>query len=149
MVPSRWTGDFRDGRQLLMAVHPGQFDRVAGHSSDLVSGRSQDADHVGQVVLALGILSGEPLEGRLQMASVENVYPSIDLVDGRLSGIGVPDLNDLDDISRFTTDDPTKVAVLDLGRQHRGGGSTSLVGLQQSRYRLVGQQRHVARQNQD
>ena len=75
-------------RQLGPVVDPDRFGRVValeGH--DLVAGVVQHRDHVGQVVLALGVLGGEPAQGRGEQAAPEAVDRGADLVDVAL-GLG-------------------------------------------------------------
>jgi hypothetical protein len=81
--------------QLLAAVdaqHLPLGGRVAG--DDLFAFGGGHADHVGEVVLALGILVGEPRQPAGQLAGGQAEDAGVHLVDGQLLGAGVLVLDD-------------------------------------------------------
>jgi hypothetical protein len=116
---------------------------------------AQGGEDVGQVVLALGVVIGEPGEGGGQRRRVEGVGAGVDLVDRQLlragvAGAGAFRLDHALDLAAGAADDAAVGAgIVELDRQHRRGRRGSLMGLEQPGDRLGGDQRHVAGEDED
>ncbi len=68
---------------------------LGGDGADVVARLAQHADHVGQVVLALGVLRAEPPQRRGEQAAPEAVDRGVDLRDLELLGAGVGPFHDV------------------------------------------------------
>jgi hypothetical protein len=67
----------------IPVVDPEDLLGVRGHDrADPVPVGPQDRQHVGEVLLALGVVGGQPAQRRAQQCRVEGVHPAVDLGDG-------------------------------------------------------------------
>ncbi len=140
----------RHRRELFSVVHAGRFagigcdDRV-----DPGAGPSEDADHVGQVMLALIVIRPHLAEGLPEPRGCEAVHRRIDLGDLLLGGRRVAILHDLLDAAALTDDPPVTLRLGDDGGQHRRSGTALSMMVDQAPDRLDGQEGHVSRQDED
>src|SRR6185369_9949064 len=79
----------------------------------------------------------------------EAVDRGVDLADLLLGGGRVPILDDSLDAPRLAHDSPVALRGGDDGGQHRRGGATLSMVVDQAADRLRGQERHVSRKDQD
>ena len=70
--------------QLGVGVHPEGLRLVGGDGPDVGSCGGEEPNHVGEVVLTLGVLVAQPGQGRVELIPFEGIDRSIDLVDGTL-----------------------------------------------------------------
>ena len=110
----------------------------------------EDLDHVGEVVLAQGVLGAEPAQGGGQEAAAQAVDRRVDLADLTLlvGCIGVLD-DAADPLVAVAEDAPVAGRVVDLGRQHRAGGVGDAVLADEGGEGGGAQQGRVARQHDD
>ena len=143
-----------DRGEVGAVVDPHRHREVVGEvGGDRVPGLAQGRQHVGQVVLTLGVVVGEAGEGRGERRGLEGVGAGVDLADRQLLGGGVAGGLRLDhplDLARGGADDAAVGAgLVELDRQHRRRGAGGGVGLEQAGDRRGGDQRHVAGEDED
>ena len=131
-------------------VHGGVGGAVGG---DALSGLAQDREDVADVVLALGVVVGDRAERVGERSRLEGVGAGVDLADRELLGGRVGGLLRLDDaldVAVAVADDaPVAAGVVELGGHHGRRGAGGLVGLEQARDHLGGDERVVAGEHDD
>ena len=142
-----------DRGEVGAVVDPHGHGKVLGQmGAHGVAGRAQRRQHVGQVVLALGVVVGEPAERLSQRPGLEDIGPGVDLPDRQLLRRRVPGRlgldHPLDPTLGIPHDPPVRARVLKLDRQHRRRGPRGGVRLEQRRDRLSRDQRHVPGEHQ-
>jgi hypothetical protein len=143
------TGLGLDRGEVDAVVDAHRHGEVVGEvGGDRVTGLAQGRQHVGQVVLALGVVVGEGGEGGGQGRGGEGVGAGVDLADRELLGRRVAGGLRLDhalDLARRGADHAAVGAgVVELDRQHRRRRARLGVRRQQAGDRLGRDQRHVA-----
>ena len=140
----------RSARSLTPRFTAGIPDDVGDHLAPALADQRQD---VGQVVLALGVVVGEPVEGLGERPGGEGVGAGVDLLDRELLGGGVAGLLRLDDpldLAVRRTDDPAEGAgVLELGGHHRRGGAGLRVCREQALDDVGAEQGRVAGEDEN
>ena len=117
---------------------------VRGNRGHRQPGAAEQRHHVGEVLLAGGVLGGQPRQRHPQRTRGEDVHPGVDLGDGALGGVGVLLLDDGDEQARAVAHDPAVPGrVVDHRRQHRGRRSCRVVGGQQRGEGAGGEQGRV------
>ena len=114
----------------------------------MVPALPEDLDHVGQVVLALGVLGGDARQGRPE-AAVEAVRAGADLADGALLGRGVAMLHDGHRQAALADHPAVAGGIVELGGEEGRRRARLPVALDEAAERRLGQERHVAGQDQD
>ena len=105
----------------------------------------QDRHHVGEVLLALGVVGGHSLDRVGEQVTVERVHPGVDLVDRALLRRRVHFLDDLADRPPVIKNDPAVSGRVRHPRGERGHRVlVRLVHADQVRQRLAAQQRRIA-----
>ncbi len=103
------------------------FSVFQGNGRHPVTFSAQDGHHVGEVLLALGVVGGHPLDRVAEQVRLERVDPRVDLIDGALLRGGVRLFDDLHKVTGRVADDPAvATGIGDPGGQH---GGRSLPGL--------------------
>ena len=138
------------GRQLEAVVDAGGLERVvAHHGADPVAGLGEHGHDVGEVVLALGVVGGDPAQGRRQQRSAEAVDRRVDLGHLELVGRGVALLDDAAHPTVLVAHHPAVArGVVEHGRQHRARRARGPVLVDQRADGGRPQQRRVARQHE-
>ena len=139
------------GGELDPVVDPGEFTGVVGtvgaHRVAVVAG---DAEHVGEVELALGVVGAQPGQGVPQDGGVEGEDTGVDLGDGLFGGRGVLLLDDGSDLVLVVTDDAAvTVGVRQVRGEHRHGRRHLGVRGVQVTEGVAGQQRDVGVRHDD
>ena len=132
--------------ELNQVVHALDLGRVGGQDrTRWVAVAAHDRHHVGEVLLALRIAGGDPLDRVGQQGAVKGVAAGIDLVDRPLRRSGVDFLDDLGQCAVVVPDDaPVPGRVRDPRGEHghRVGGGGVLPD--QRGQRPGPEQRHIA-----
>ena len=135
--------------ELLSVVHAEALAGVLGdHRVEMVPALPEDLDHVGQVVLALRVLGGDARQGRPE-AAVEAVRAGADLADGALLGRGVAVLHDGHRQAALADHPAVAGGIVELGGEEGRRRARLPVSLDEAAERRLGQERHVAGQDQD
>ena len=134
--------------QLHLAVHAQGFGHVIGLGRDHFHAIGHGGgDHVGQVVLTLGIVVGEIGQPLAQQRGGCGDDAGVDFLDGALGRAGILLLDDGDDLAVFAHDAAIAVRVLQRHSQHaqlvlagriqqalqRGGGGQGNVAVEHQR----------------
>ena len=137
-------GSLRLG-ELDPVVHPLDLRGVGGEDrSGQVAVAAHDAHHVGEVLLALRVAGGDPLDRVGQQGAVKGVAAGVDLVDGPLRRGRVGILHDLGQRAAVVPDDaPVPGRIGDPRGEHGHRVSRGGVLTDQRGQRLRAQQRHV------
>src|SRR5690606_2602622 len=119
--------------------------RVVHHDrTDPATVGACDAEHIGEVQLALGVVGGQPGQRGGEHVRGERVHPRVDLGDPQLLGVGVLVFHDADHVTRVITHDPAVPGgVVHDGGQYRHGVVPLVMRGQQGRQRVGVQQRNV------
>ena len=108
-----------------------------------------DGDQVGQVILALRVLGADAPQRVEKPFQVEGIDPGIDFLDLPLRRRGVTLLDDPGHLAPGPDDPPVAIRAVhgggDDGRRRPGGA----MGVEQRAQGRAGQERHVARQQDD
>jgi hypothetical protein len=88
---------------------------------------AQQGKHVGEVVLALGIVIRQSRQGGRERTGIERIGPGVDLADRELLGAGVADRFRLDHALDAPVgaayDSPVAARIVELDSHHRRGGA--------------------------
>ena len=117
------------------------LDQVRAHGQAV---RDGEAEHVGQVLLALRVRAPDPAERLPQHLGVEGEHPGVDLGDLGLRGVGVPLLDDRHDRAVLAHDPAVAARVGHDGAEHGHRPPGALVRGHQVAQGAGGQQRGVA-----
>ena len=133
-------------RQLHAVVRPFDLPQVVGGGGgDGAAGLPGVADDVGEVLLALRVVSGQRGQAFPERGGVEGVDAGVDLTDGPLGLVRVLLLDDAQQGAGFVADDAAVPGrVVHLGGQDGDGVGVGFVDFDEARDRLGGQQRHIA-----
>ena len=125
--------------ELLSVVHAEALAGVLGdHRVEMVPALPEDLDHVGQVVLALGVLGGDARQGRPE-AAVEAVRAGADLADGALLGRGVAMLHDGHRHAALADHPAVAGGIVELGGEEGRRRARLPVSLDEAAERRLGQ----------
>ncbi len=132
--------------ELDAVVDPEDLPVVAADGrADAVPGLAQDAEDVGEVLLALAVVGTDLAEGVGEQGAVEGEDARVDLADRALGVGGVLVLDDGRHGAAGVADDASVAGgVGDLGGQHGDGVAVGLVRPREPGQGLAGQQRGVA-----
>ena len=126
------------------------LERLGGDADrDLVAVSDEQADRVGQVELALGVVRLDPVERRPELLGSEHVdrgvrLPDLELRRGRVAG-----LDDPLEASVAVAHEPAVVpGIVVLDAEHRCCGAGGEVRVEQLAQHLGGQQHGVAREDE-
>ena len=116
-------------RQLHPVVHACQLAGVrGGQRGDPEAVVTRDAQHVGDVELALGVVGGHALERVTQHRAVEREHAGVDLAHLALLVRGVLFFHDGNHVARLAPDDAAVAGgVVELEREHRHRRALRLV----------------------
>ena len=107
----------------------------------------EPADHIGEVLLALGVVARQMFEALAQGRRREQVEPTVDLVDRELGLTGVLVLDDATHLIALPHDAPVPGWVIQPRREDGRGRTRGGVLLRQTTQRCAGQQGRVAGQD--
>src|SRR2546423_819670 len=117
---------------------------VGNDADDGVSRLPEDADRVGQVVLALRVLGTQTAERGCQQPAPEAVDRRVDLADLELVGSRVGVLDDVVDAAVLVANDtPVSGGWMEDRSEDRGGGAGLAMSTGERRQGLGAQQRRV------
>ncbi|MNX76259.1 hypothetical protein D3C86_1077620 [compost metagenome] len=142
---------FAEGHQLQPGVDARDLDLVVGRVGGDDQALAVEGRHrVGQVVLALGVVVADALEGREQLGPVGEVDPGVDFADFALGLGGVLVLDDPRQVTGLVAHDAAVArGVLGLEGEHRQSGAGLAVGLEHREQGPGAQEGHVAAQDDD
>ena len=119
-------------------------------STDPSARAARDGEHIGQVLLALGVVGGHLLECVAEDVGVESVDPRVDLGDGPLLVRGVLLLDDASHRAVGVAQDATVAGgVVEVCGDDGDGTSSGLMALDQVVKRLGGEEGDVAVSDED
>ena len=105
-----------------------------------------DGNQVGQIVLALGVPGRDGSQRVEQRCQVERVDAAVDFLDALLGRRGIALLDDPRNPAADPDDAAVAVRAFNRGRNDRGGGLGSPVGIQKAMQGRGLQERHIARE---
>ena len=127
------------------------LERLGGDADrDLVAVSDEQADRVGQVELALGVVRLDPVERRPELLGPEHVDRGVRLLELELRRGRVAGLDDPLEASGAVAHEPAVVpGIVVLDAEHRGCGAGGEVRVEQLAQHLGGQQHGVAGEDED
>ena len=138
-----------DGGELDAGVDPLDLERILGDvHRDAVAVADEEADRVGDVELALGVVRFEPVERGPELLGAEDVDAGVDLAEGELLGRRVARLDDAREARVVADDAPVAAPVVGLEGEDGAGGAGGCVRVEQRAQRLRSQRRDVPVQHE-
>ena len=143
-----------DGAAVVFRAKRGELDAVvcafdlpavfSGHGGDPSAGRAGQAQDVGEVLFALGVVGGDVRERLAEHRGVEGVDTRIDFTDAAFGVRGVFVLADAGDGSVGGSEDPAVPGgIVEDGRQDGHGIAVGFVGGDKFHQQLPGKERHI------